>query len=319
MVRISTEEVKHFAEAYVDKINVSDVDRQLDNLLNIVANSSPHVNYVKKLKALNKRELITAVPSKFEALIKEFNKLGTDVAAKFGTKATPFHKLISDALGYDKARSIYRSYVSKMGIRTCMYCNAQYAITFEIYNGKEYAQFEIDHWKSKSLYPFLAISFYNFVPSCSCCNKHKGNNDLKYSMYSEKPRSQAGDEYDPFVFVITDESLAKYLNGFNTEKIQLEFISRSNNTAEEQDYARFAIKEMYNLFNEEAALVIKRYLFYSHSYQEQMKQNYSSLFGDHETFDEFVFGVPLSRNKVPNRPLAKLTQDIRKQLGQLLY
>lgn len=43
----------------------------------------------------------------------------------------------------------------------------------------------LDHFYPKSDYPFLALSLYNFVPSCQICNSRlfKGNKDTLVSIY----------------------------------------------------------------------------------------------------------------------------------------
>lgn len=314
MVKLYVESVRHFAEEYAKQIDVTGIKYRLNGLLTTVNSSPAHEAYVKLLLRKIDDGLLIATPSQINAVCEEFVKLKAARNKRFGSTNEPFKRLIENALDYEGARGIYRSYVPAMGIKTCAYCNAQYAVSFTSRDGKEYAQFEVDHWKSREKYPFLSISFYNYVPSCPSCNKHKGKNDLAYCLYSELPQVIGGSEYNPFVFAISDLSLSRFLNTFNTDLLKLEFKSSTSDDAIERDYARFAINEMYECFKDEAALSIRRFLFYSDAYREQMRHNYSSLFSDDCLYEEFIYGIPFSRGGALLRPLAKMIQDIRSQL-----
>lgn len=55
------------------------------------------------------------------------------------------------------------------GRNTCTYCNRQYTITLKK-DGEFSTRPQFDHWFPKSVFPLLALSFYNLIPSCSICN-----------------------------------------------------------------------------------------------------------------------------------------------------
>lgn len=55
------------------------------------------------------------------------------------------------------------------GRNTCTYCNRQYTITLKK-DGEFITRPQFDHWFPKSIFPLLALSFYNLIPSCSICN-----------------------------------------------------------------------------------------------------------------------------------------------------
>ena len=54
------------------------------------------------------------------------------------------------------------------GLTVCPYCNRSYINSRERNLGAE-----LDHFYNKKDYPMFAISLYNFIPSCSTCNKLK--------------------------------------------------------------------------------------------------------------------------------------------------
>lgn len=110
-----------------------------------------------------------------------------DICVKLRKKrCMPFFELVVDAMRYDKVqKDIMPKYIKEMGIKTCSYCNAQFATTASLQEIK-YAPkgkftvksvntscYELDHNKAKSLYPYLCTNFYNLQPSCSSCNRRK--------------------------------------------------------------------------------------------------------------------------------------------------
>ena len=106
---------------------------------------------------------------------------------------------------YDETRAKKLiQYIHKMGIRTCVYCNAQYAITF-VSDEESFATYDLDHVWAKSSYPFLCTSFFNLVPSCPYCNKLKSKNPSDFNLYTEDEK-----EIDPFEFRLTRASKLKY-------------------------------------------------------------------------------------------------------------
>lgn len=96
-----------------------------------------------------------------------------------------------------------------LDVSVCPYCNSQYIFTYigENKNGESGGiRPELDHCFPKSKNPFLAISLYNLVPSCSQCNGSiKSNKDIKLdsvvNLYTE-------DISDKFEFYIEGDSLA---------------------------------------------------------------------------------------------------------------
>ena len=69
-----------------------------------------------------------------------------------------------------------------LGIEACPYCNRNYITYYEEENKKKTTA-DLDHYYPKSKYPFLALSLYNFIPSCKICNSlFKRDNNVQ-SLY----------------------------------------------------------------------------------------------------------------------------------------
>ena len=73
--------------------------------------------------------------------------------------------------------------LSLMEIEVCPYCQRNYISSFEENDDKRTTA-DLDHFYPKSLYPFLALSLYNFIASCQICNsRFKGSKDTYNSVY----------------------------------------------------------------------------------------------------------------------------------------
>ena len=115
----------------------------------------------------------------------------------------PLFELIVGAMRYDKVQSeILPKYIRQVGIKTCIYCNAQFAITALLQNERlvkrrlakieirEVSCYELDHNKPKSRYPYLCTNFYNLQPSCGSCNRRKNDRQLDFSLYYEREEEE---------------------------------------------------------------------------------------------------------------------------------
>lgn len=60
----------------------------------------------------------------------------------------------------------------QLGVKVCPYCNRMYTITLF---GENKIRPDFDHFYPKSKYPYLSVSLFNLIPSCSMCNTKKGN------------------------------------------------------------------------------------------------------------------------------------------------
>ncbi len=60
----------------------------------------------------------------------------------------------------------------QLGVKVCPYCNRMYTTT--LFGGYKIRP-DFDHFYPKSKYPYLAVSLFNLIPSCSICNRKKGN------------------------------------------------------------------------------------------------------------------------------------------------
>lgn len=67
------------------------------------------------------------------------------------------------------------SLIKDLGITVCPYCNRNY-----INSRYDKLGCEFDHYFNKDTFPFFALTLSNLIPSCSTCNRIKGNKNYDF-------------------------------------------------------------------------------------------------------------------------------------------
>ncbi len=82
-------------------------------------------------------------------------------------------RTFSEAHFFNKATPKYNAYhlCESIGLKTCPYCNILFISTVMPGRPKKLVtRPPLDHFYANTLFPLLAISFYNLIPSCDKCN-----------------------------------------------------------------------------------------------------------------------------------------------------
>jgi len=204
-----------------------------------------------------------------------------------------------------------RKIFKDMNINACVYCNAQYLLTYE-HNNEKKSTLQVDHFFDKSKFPCFASSFYNFQPSCPYCNQKKSDNEVLFYMYDNGESGK-----NPFKFEANDKDLSNFLLQ-KGERIEIEFKKNESCTNElfENHKERFHIKEMYNEnFAELVKKIVVRRLILSEDYRNSLLNSYTSLRKDlNMNYNEVLYGFIDDPERIHEEPLSKLKQDIFNQL-----
>lgn len=268
-------------------------------------------------------EILNADPPKMKSLIQDFNKILSPsiVASTYPkNKKRFFHKDIVKALRYEALRSIeFPEYLRKTGIRTCVYCNSQNTLIIEkIYFDKKkrrvkevQAKLELDHFHSKSKYPFLATSFFNLYPCCGNCNKAKSDKDALFQLYTYS------NELDIFRFKIEDKSILNYWMNLDKEdlKINLEPIHSRDKSILENHNELFQVQAIYDEQRDFGEELVWKAKVNPKVYRDTMYKMFESLFPDKTYIDRAIIGNYSKPEETFKRPMAKYTQDICRQLN----
>ena len=220
---------------------------------------------------------------------------------------------IVNALQYPTVQQeVFPEYVKKLDIRSCVYCNAQYAVSVKkgkTERSKSYrTTYTLDHWKPKNKYPYLAVAFYNLYPCCSHCNQAKSWYERDWMMYCKDT-----EEPNPFYFEIENLSLLNYFLTWNEEDLRIAFLPKESGQYPDYD-KNFHISKLYSNFKSEVEDVIWRNRIYSPKMVEAMQQSGVYQIKSQDV-NRFIIGNYDREDDILKRPLAKLIQDVAKQLG----
>lgn len=297
--------------------------------------------YAKYIQEIidNYDSLNDLLPWQYHAMINQMENILGQEALKVSVtigKQNPysFSDLIIKAMDYKGVREkVFPDYVrnNALDIKTCVYCNAQFAITAETepaltpamikkrgkIRGRKpnphpavlRANYELDHNMPKSLYPYLCTNFYNLLPCCSSCNRHKSDCPLEFSLYA-----QAGEEIEPLYFELPPDDLVNFQTKHICKGLHVELHDKGDGTLAEDFNKRFAINAVYKEHSEEVRELLWRHKIYSPSAIQALKDSIPGLFADGFDIDRFVLGTYADPKEVFKRPLTIMKQDIKKQL-----
>jgi len=217
---------------------------------------------------------------------------------------------------YDKWKAYQLA--KKIGITVCPYCNRTY--TFIVGNdSKKGTRFEYDHFFAKSNFPYLALSFFNLVPSCHVCNSNfKG--DKKFDL--EKNIHPYVEGFgDNIVFSIKPNNIG-FINGkANSYRVRFKKGTLSNWTngkvkAAFENITTFQLTKLYNMHKDYVDEIIQKSIIYNQDYINDLYNKYSgTIFNSKEDVKRLIVGNYVDEEDYHKRALAKLTTDISKELG----
>ena len=287
----------------------------------IVSNLSD--NDIKCLKYL-KRNIKKIVGGDLETLQAVINEVTNEISKKYKKndskpKIYQAVKYIFVDKGYEAKistttdTSIAYKLVENLGIKTCPYCNRNY-ISFV--NKKRKTRPQLDHFYPKAIYPFLACSFYNLIPSCSACNHMKSDDDS----YKDEKDGNLVHPYNvkdsDFTFSYTFNNL-DILKSIDEKNIRFEDEEKIKITLDrkyEKNNEYFQLETIYQNHKDIVIELILKEINYPKSYIKELIDNH---FGTEEEIYRFIFSNYLSIDDLHKRPLSKLTKDIVEELGIL--
>lgn len=203
-------------------------------------------------------------------------------------------------------------HIKKLDIKVCPYCNRNYIFNFK--KGKDLnATAQLNHFFDKKTYPFLAISIYNLVPSCSTCNQRKSakQEDIFY------PFLESFNDYAKFEYKGIKNKDDNNGNFFDEDRILLELnpISEDVDVKVKKHIEVFNLQNLYNEHKDIVSEILIKSEMYNESYIEELMKNYEgTLFKNEEDLLRLIFGGYIADEDLGKRPLSKLTKDILEQL-----
>lgn len=227
------------------------------------------------------------------------------------------------SLRSDKGHCGIHELIGLLGVKVCPYCNRLYTTT--VNTKKCRVRPQLDHFRNKSDYPFLALSINNLVPACGVCNLLKSNQDkdLVYP-YDE----DFSDEDRIFRSSIPTEHTVPALEGIRISEQDFEIMiecrdpgrkvkdtDRSNRI--DNSIRELALTELYQSHRDYIAFLYRqRYILTKQVAQDYFRQ-FSSLFKSAEEVEDVFTLMYTDLVHWSERPLGKLTHDIIAEIDTL--
>ena len=195
--------------------------------------------------------------------------------------------------------------INELKIKVCPYCNRNY-----IFNTLDQRTDQLDHYFPKSIFPFLALSFFNLVPSCATCNKIKLDkvNNLPVNPYDDRYNF---DNRIKFSLKLIGSNFPNDQNSFD-----LEFVPYQTNIANQTIYDKhidtFKLIDLYNHHKDIAQEIIQRTISYPEvliKYLEN-KLNKNGIQVSNLDVYRIVYGVQMDRKSLGSKSLSKMSIDL---------
>ena len=302
--------------------------------------SIKYLNILKKIKE-GEKDFIVEKKS-----VKEFEKL--DINKEYLPQNLLFYKeylpdeLFKYANLYGEGQKIdeketwsRHKLLSLMGIEICPYCQRNYISNYTEKNDKKCEEEDnkeveenkveenndekttatLDHFYPKADYPFLALSLYNFVPSCQVCNSiFKGDADTCDSIY---PYEEGFDELG-VKFKTSKEVIYEILGEKNFD-FSVEIDCKNIEDKEKENKVKNSIKNLgldrvyeksHNQYIQDLLYTVEKY---PENYLEacgEMFENDNDKKKQLEEYFKDIVKEPYRKRIENGEPLAKLTKDI---------
>ena len=204
--------------------------------------------------------------------------------------------------------------LSLIGIEICPYCQRNYISSYEE-NNDEKTTADLDHFYPKSLYPFLALSLYNFIPSCQICNsRFKGNKDTCDSVYLyEEGFDELGVKFRTSKEVISETLGERYSDFY----VKIDYENLKNK--EDREKVKNSIENLGldRVYKKSHNQYIQNLLYNIEKYPENYLENCGEIFENDnkkkkqlEEYFKDIVKEPYRKRIENGEPLAKLTKDI---------
>jgi hypothetical protein len=180
-------------------------------------------------------------------------------------------------------------------------------------NGVLRAKFQVDHFIDKASYPCFSISFFNLYPVCGSCNNKKGNEHIDFFLYSDETNAISNSNFN---FLIDKKSLSEYRTSRNPSVLKISF--NDNDIGLNR---LFAIEGIYKTQTDLVAEIIDKADIYNDSFKSSLRNSFDNLYlkiGINKNminFNRIILGNYAEEKDIHNRPMAKFTQDIAKEVG----
>lgn len=231
-------------------------------------------------------------------------------------------KWLLHIIDYDFFGAYSYDIATKLGINTCPYCNRNYINTV-IMSDKNLIRPQFDHFFPRTGHQFLALSFYNLIPSCYYCNSSlKSAKNITHLTHLHPYLGGFGEaavfHYDfdqlherrghPENFTITLAPRVDVDDPIHRQIFGNSLIEGNNNL--------FRIADIYHSAHRDiVGEMLDRTDSYSIGQADSIAGFLELLSSSKAEFYQFYFGNYIDEVNFNRRPMAKFTRDL---IGQMI-
>lgn len=182
------------------------------------------------------------------------------------------------------------------GLIVCPYCNRNY-----INDRNRKLGAEMDHFYSKGKYPMFAVSLYNFIPSCSTCNRIKNKDDLKNNPFLKENNSD-----------IKFDLIKDNVEGYKIELICESIDKKEKDNFKNDIYDVLKLDKAYQVHSIDIEEMVNREEEYGCEQRKLLKSIFSETEGElDKKIDALIYGdiIFKSEDELINISLGKLKKD----------
>ncbi len=247
----------------------------------------------------------------------------TQTKIKTNTSIIQEDELIKYLFNYDYYYDDYIVQIAeKLDLGVCPYCNRNYITHLQGRRKKRVIGPTFDHFFDKAKNPYLALSFYNLIPSCSVCNSNLKNQKDFYLETHLHPYIH--DANNDFSFDFNLDLLSKHSNSkiifkpkiiYKVDKKSDEYKRlKGDGTDNSGSVNVFKLKEIYEKHYDNVEEIHKKFDKNSPHYIKSLSAHLESMEVPEEEFYRYHFGNYYKKEDFNKRPLAKLTKDIYEKM-----
>lgn len=314
--------IETFAKLICDELwgnaNLYQALLQFRAVANKKTNASPQSADLKKLTVFLDEQHIQA--KMFDVLDAEGNKLWeltkkdvqsadkAEITIALGEKCgAEIDKLMiacRKVFNYTEFQKEYRnSVLNAIGVSVCPYCNRQYITAYGKGDSRRNTG-DIEHFYDKDRYPILALSLYNFIPSCQICNSRFKRTKDFYAAPHVNPYQKSFGRDARFVI----DNIEAIVDARYKPIIKLRFDPDMKEIANSAE--TFHMEELYENHLDYVEEIIKKAKIFNASQLKEYLDQYEGMFLSKGELYRTIYGNYLEEENQGKRPLSKLTQDL---------
>ncbi|GAB3515008.1 hypothetical protein [Emticicia fontis] len=299
MIQIKGRNLENLAQEHYEKIEPY-----------IKANLNNKVGQLYKYIKTNLEQIIKGKPKELKDIIQNFPAYDNSSIKKI----FDYDRFI------DKKRK-YNAYLlaERLKVNVCPYCNRQY--TFTINKGNKGVRPDFDHFYCQKDYPYLALSFYNLIPSCHICNSNF-KKDEKFDIDTHIHPYTEGFENDVrFTILLNPKSGIDIFYGIENSFeicLNLSTLDLEKKEKVKRNITVFKLNIIYNEHKDYVKEILQRSILYEDTYLENLFNQYEgTLFKSLGEVQRMALSNYVQDEDLEKRVLSKLTKDISEELGIL--